>query len=111
MREEIERLEARKRYLEGITTYALIQITLIPKEEPEPVVPKGWSASEVAREALRALTSTLQFLATLFIWVVVYLVPVLAVVLLPPYLLYRIGYTWYRKRWQKPTNNRPEEAG
>ncbi len=111
VREEIERLEARKRYLEGITTYALIQMTLLPQEAPEPVVPKGWSANEVVRDALRALTSTLQFLATLFIWVVVYLVPVLAVVLLPPYLLYRIGYAWYRKRSPKPPSNTPEEAG
>ncbi len=76
VREEIERLEGRKRYLEQVSQYALIEMRLRPKEVQPPVLPDTWSPLSVFRSAVRALVRTLQGLATLGIWLLVYVLPV-----------------------------------
>lgn len=107
VREEIERLEGRRRYLEQVTTYALVDIILQPKEVPPPVVPESWSAKAVAQAAVRALVRTLQALATLGIWLVLYLLPVLLIVALPMALAVWVA----RRMYQRMRSRRQTQTG
>lgn len=80
VREEIERLEGRKRYLEQVSRFALIEVRLRPKEVQPPVLPDTWSPLAVFKTAVRALIRALQGLATLGIWLVVFALPLALIV-------------------------------
>lgn len=94
IRQEIEVLQGRIRYLERVTAMALIEVTLEPPEAQPPVLPGTWSPMEVVRAALRALVRTFQALVSGLIWLVVYVLPLTLIVGLPGLLVYR----WWKGR-------------
>ncbi len=83
VREEIERLKGRKQYLENQVTLATVTIELIPDELAGPLVEPGWQPLRTLRNALRALVRALQWLLDAAIWIVVVVVPILALISIP----------------------------
>lgn len=105
IRGEIEQLQGRKNVLDNQIALATITVELIPDVATRPVVEEPWRPGVVARNALRALVSTLRFLGNAAIWFVIYILPVgvlvlavLAVVLVVVrWLLLRLA-AWLRTR-------------
>ncbi len=78
--QEIEQVKGRMQYLERSSAMATISVTLTPDELSRPVEVAGWRPQGTAKRAVEALLNTLKFLGTALIWLVIYIVPVLAVV-------------------------------
>ena len=99
VREEIERLEGRKRYLEQVSRFALIKVNLRPKEVQPPVLPDTWSPLGVFQAAVRALVRALQGLATLGIWLVVFVLPLLIIIGSVIWVVWRlVAWAWRRAK-------------
>ena len=64
IRYEIEQIKGRMQYLERISAMSLISIDLRPVATAAPLVRPGWSAREIAKSAIRGLTSFGQGLGT-----------------------------------------------
>ncbi len=99
VRQEIERIQGRMKYLEQVTAFALVEVTLLPPEAQPPVLPGTWSPEAVARAALRALVRTLQLLASGLIWLALYVLPLGVFLGLPGLWVYR---RWKRARGASP---------
>lgn len=87
---EIEAMRGRIQYLEQSAAFSTIQINLTPDALAQPIEIGGWRATGVIRDAVRALVSALQGLATIAIWIVIVLLPLALIVLLPLAVIYII---------------------
>ena len=109
IRGEIERLQGRIRYLEQSAAMSAITVDLIPDEAAQPLQIGGWEPKGVAKEAVEALIRTLQSVASLLIWLLIYLLPVLVVLGLifglPIYSVVR----WWRARRRVRAGRESEE--
>ncbi len=104
VREQIEVLQGRLRYLQEATAYSEISVEFIPVEADEPISIGGWEPSGVARDALRALLRTGQIAVTGLIWLGIYWLPVLAILGGITWGLVRLGRRWWRAfKAQPPT--------
>jgi len=96
IREEIERLEGRLRYLSHRTAFSTLTITLREKPKAEPVLPATtFSSAQTASEALRALVSLLQAVWARFIWIGVW-----SALWLPAAVLVWVAYRRHRNQGQ-----------
>jgi len=76
LRGEIEQAKGRMRYLSQMSSYSTISVELIPDAAAKPVVEPGWQPVAVLKDASRSLVSTLQWLADVAIWLLVYVLPI-----------------------------------
>jgi hypothetical protein len=73
VREDIERLDGRLRYLSHRIAYSTISITLTEKPKAEPITPEAsFSTAKVATEAVRSLVGFGQTVWYFVIWVAVW---------------------------------------
>lgn len=83
VRQEIEQLQGRKNMMDNLVGMSTIEVTLIPDVINRPVVEAGWRPGVVARNATRALVSTMQLLGDIIIWVAVFVLPLIILALIP----------------------------
>ena len=95
--EEIEVIRGQIQYFDESIAFSAISVTLITHEEIKPISIGGWQPVGVARDAVQALVDTLQVIANIIIWLVIYVAPVLAVLSLT-YMAIR----WAYRKWLKP---------
>jgi hypothetical protein len=76
VRGQIEQARGRMRYLEQMTSYATVNVELVPDAVAKPVVEPGWQPVAVAKDAARALTNVFKEIATTAIWLVIYALPI-----------------------------------
>lgn len=100
---EIESLKGRLQYLEQSAAYSTIEISLTPDELSQPLEVGGWRVGGVVRNAVEALVSALQGLATVAIWLVVVLLPLLLIVIVPIAVVIILIRRWRRRRRQQGT--------
>jgi hypothetical protein len=98
VRQQIEQIRGRMQYLENTSSLATLTINLTPEEEVKPVVEPGWEPLRQARDALHSLVTALQALANLVIWVVLFFLPMAALLALPFVLAWLGWYLWRRRR-------------
>jgi ABC-type multidrug transport system fused ATPase/permease subunit len=89
LNEEIELLTGRLQYLEQSAAYSSVAIDLTPDILSQPIEVGGWQPQGVARSALETLVATLQTLADVAIWLVIYVLPIALLIALPVWLLVR----------------------
>jgi len=77
VRGQIEQARGRMRYLEQMTSYATVNVELVPDAVAKPVVEPGWQPVAVAKDAARALTNVFKEIATSAIWLVIYALPII----------------------------------
>lgn len=76
IREEIERVKGRMKYLEQMTSFATIVVNLTPSILAQPVAPTTWKPARTLWHASRALVRILQFLVDAAIWIIIVFVPI-----------------------------------
>ncbi len=98
-----------RRVLEGVAGRAQSDLgrdrvlELVPEEAEVQVIEQSWKPAHTLRSAARALVSTLEALANLGIWVVVFLLPVLLLVGVPLLVLVWLVRRRRRRRGQAET--------
>lgn len=104
VRGEIEVAQGRINYYNEASSYSSISVTLRPPNvAPAAVkVDVGWSPATTVTGAFNSLINILQGLANIVIVVVVLVIPLILVISIPIWLLYRL---WQRFDW---VNRRPE---
>lgn len=83
IRAQIEQIQGRMQYLDNLSAMATVEIQLTPDALMQPVVVGGWRPQGTARDAVRMLLRTLQFLADAAIVFFLYILPVLVVIAIP----------------------------
>ncbi len=99
VRGEIEMISGRLRYLENRVALSTIQVQLSGPEPPVTHTGPAWAATDVARQALRSLRQTGRSLATIGIWLGVFL---------PLWLPVGLALLWWSRR--TPPAPRPAQA-
>jgi hypothetical protein len=93
VRMQIDQLKGRIQFLERSVALATITLDLIPDTLEAPVAPDTWDPLRVARDAVRALVSTLQGLGSIAIYLIIYILPVALIILVPIWVVVR----WWRR--------------
>lgn len=101
VRQQIEQIKGRMQYLENAAALATLTISITPEEEEEPVVQSGWEPLSQARDALRTLVNALKSLTNVLIWVVLFLLPLGAILALPVVIAWLAWYLRRRRRRSK----------
>lgn len=92
---EIEAVRGRIQYLEQSAAFSTINVRIIPDALAQPIEIGTWRATGVVRDALSALVTALQGVATLGIWLLIVALPLLLIVSAP---LALIAYVIRRRR-------------
>ncbi len=98
IRSQVEQLKGRMQYLERTAAMSAVTIDLVPDVLAQPIAGTGWRPSATVAEALRSLVRTLRFLVDAGIVVVFYVLPLLAVVLVPVAGLLLVWRRWRKNR-------------
>ena len=97
VREQIEVIKGQMQYYEQSAALSAISVELIANEAVQPLTIGGWQPVGVAKDAIQALINALKFLANAAIWIVLFMVPVLAVL----YLLFILPFSLVWRAWRK----------
>ncbi|MFQ5398020.1 MAG: DUF4349 domain-containing protein [Anaerolineae bacterium] len=92
---EIEVIKGRMQYLSQSAAFSTLTISLTPDELSQPIEVGGWRPQGVARDAIEALITAVQTLASFLIWVVIFLLPLLLLILVPLWFVIRF---WRKRR-------------
>ena len=90
LRGQIEQARGRMRYLSQMSTFSTVNIELIPDAAAKPIVAPGWQPVAELRQAGRGLVVTLQWLAGVAIWLVVYVLPLLLIAMIVFWMMRKI---------------------
>lgn len=108
IREQIEVIKGQIKYYEESAALSAISVELIADEAVQPIEIGGWQPQGVLKNAVEALIRSMQFLVNALIWIVIYVLPVLAILflifVLPPLLLIR---AWMRRKKRKAGQKQP----
>lgn len=105
---EIEAMRGRIQYLEQSAAFSTIRVDITPDALAQPIEVGGWRATGVVRDAVRALISAIQGLATIAIWVVIVLLPLALIVVVPLAIVFVVVR---RRRRGAAETEAPEETG
>jgi hypothetical protein len=93
---DIEVIKGRMQYLSQSAAFSTLSIDITPDELSQPLEIGGWRPEGIARSAIEALLNVLQSLATIFIYAVIFCLPLGIIFGIPGFLILRYGY----RRWQ-----------
>jgi len=94
IRGQIEQTRGRMRYLEQVTSYATVNVELVPDAVAKPVVEPGWQPVAVAKDAARALTNVMKEIASAAIWLLVYALPLFLLLAIAAFIAWKLLRRW-----------------
>jgi hypothetical protein len=104
VREEIEVIKGQIQYYEQSAALSAISTSLLANEAVQPLTIGRWQPGGVAKQAIQALIGAFKFVINAAIWIILFVLPTLALLvlifILPVYLLLRV---WRRRRKAKAT--------
>jgi len=106
VREEIEVIEGQIKYYRESARLSAISVYLQAKAAVEPITIVGWQPGLEAQRAIQALINGGQQIVNALIWLVLFAVPILALIFLPIYLIVRASR---KRRAKKAAAKAPEE--
>jgi len=89
VREEIEVIQGQIQYYRESASLSAISVFIQAKKALEPITIGGWEPGLEAQKALQALVEGGKFIVEALIWLVLFAVPILAVIFVPIYLIIR----------------------
>lgn len=106
VREEIEVIEGQIKYYRESARLSAISVYLQAKAAVEPITIGGWQPGVEAQRAIQALVNGGQAIVNALIWLVLFAVPILAIIFLPIFLIVR---AIRKRRAKKAAEKAPEE--
>ena len=94
---EIEVIKGRMQFLSQSASFSTISVHLAPDEASRPIEVAGWRPQGVAKDAVEALVTSLQAIASFLIWFAIFILPILLIVGIPIWLVVR----FFRRRRQR----------
>lgn len=90
IRGQIEQTKGRMRYLSQTSAMSTIALDITPDAIAAPLVQPGWQPLAVMKNAGRALVGALQGMVNIAIWIVIYILPIVGIIALFLWLLWRV---------------------
>ena len=90
VREEIEVIEGQVKYYRESARLSAVSVFLQAKAALEPITIGGWKPGIEVQKALQALVNGAQRIVDALIWLVLFALPILAIIFLPIYLIVRV---------------------
>lgn len=106
VREQIEVIKGQIQYYEQAAALSSISAELLVNEAAQPLTIGRWQPVGVARSAIQSLIDALKFFVSAGIWILLFVLPVLLVIFLPLYGVFRVLRRW-RGRRKKTTSPAP----
>jgi len=103
---EIESIKGRMKYLNESASFSTIAVHLTPDELNQPIEIGGWQPQGIARDALQSLITAVQFLISVLIWLIIFLLPLVLLVGVPLWLVVR----WWRRRRSARRHQTPVDS-
>jgi len=97
VRGEIEIIKGQMKYYEESARLSSVTVKLVAQAKVEPVTVAGWKPEGVAAEALQALVDAGKWLVEQLIWFGLYLLPILLVIGVPAFFIWRAVRNRMRK--------------
>ncbi len=102
VREQIEQIKGRLQMLDKLTTYATIRVELTPYALSQPLSSRPWDPRVTLYHAWGTLLNVLQLLANAFIYLIIVVIPALALVLIPiAIVMHALRWLWRHTRGKK----------
>jgi hypothetical protein len=105
VREEIEVIQGQVKFYRESASLSAISVYLQAKEALAPITIGGWQPGVEAQKALQALVEGGKYIVNALIWLVIFALPILALIFVPIYLIIR----FVRKRRMSKENKKPKE--
>jgi hypothetical protein len=102
IREQIEVIKGQIQYYQESAAMSAISVTIRATETVKPLTTGSWLPAGVARDALQATVSAAKTLVNVVIWLVLFALPIGAVI----YLFFRLVWALF-KRFRKPKTPSP----
>lgn len=83
VRSQIEIIKGQMKYYEESAAMSAITVNLVAKESIQPLTVAGWQPVGTARDAVQALINVLRFLTNALIYIIILVIPTLAVIAAP----------------------------
>jgi hypothetical protein len=90
IRSQIEQIKGRMRYISQVAAMSTVTLEVAPDLIQQPVVEPGWQPVVIVKDASRALVGVLQSVATTAIWFVIYVLPILGMLLLVIFFMWKL---------------------
>ena len=107
IRGQIEVIKGQMQYYEQSVALSAVSVRLIADKAIQPIEIAGWQPQGEARDAVQALVNFFQNFATFLIWLVIFFIPIAAIIIVLIALLWRLG-KWL---WKKASPKKPEAVG
>lgn len=112
VQEEIEILKGQIKYYDEASRLSAVTVSIQAQEAIEPLSIGQWQPQGIARDALQALINALKFIGSALIWIIIFIIPVLAILFIPIWLVIRFFIRRSKKQKAKQPvqeNHQPEE--
>ncbi len=106
VREQIEVIKGQIQYYEQAAALSAISAELLVNEAVQPLTIGRWQPEGVARRAIQSLIDVLKFFVSAGITILLFVLPVLLIIFLPLYGIFRVLRRW-RGRRKKTTSPAP----
>jgi hypothetical protein len=110
VREQIEVIKGQIQYYEQSAALSAISVELIANAAVQPISIGGWEPVGVVKDAIEALIRGLQVLASVAIWLGLFVLPILVVIGLPIYVIVPLVIRARRRRKSGATPPTPAQA-
>lgn len=89
VREEIELIQGQIKYYRESARLSAISVYLQAKAAVEPITIGGWQPGVEVQRAIQALVEGGKFIVNALIWIVLFAIPILAVIVLPVFFIFK----------------------
>lgn len=109
VREQIEVIKGQIQYYDEASALSAISVELVANAAMQPLKIGGWQPVGVMKDAVQALLNALKFVVNAFIWIVIFVIPILLVIYLIFVLPLRAVIRFIRKRRPKQKTTAPAQ--
>ncbi len=98
---DIEVLKGQINYYEQAAALSELNVRLMAEQSAQPIVVGGWKPQGVAKDAIQALIDFFQGFASFLIWLIIFVIPTGAVLILVLSILWRLLRWFWKKVFPK----------